>query len=193
MKKFGPWRITTVAIVVITLVSVLLSSGSFDHLLIFTVRLPVFLLGAALGLSQLDKLKPQILFSLAGATLIGYLTLWYVTYYVDFSTRNETGLRWYPTTLLAIPVAIWMAYICSAIRTYIHPLYRFFNFIGTYTLEIYLTHLIVFMAGPEVFPNLGIVNSHRALEYLIYLIICIALSIALKKIIDTLYLFRKAF
>lgn len=182
-EKYGYWKVALAFSFIAFSLSISISNGALDYLLIFTIRLPAFFIGVALGNSIINrefKNKLKFYSIIAAAALIP--GLWAVTYFVSFETLNSTGLRWYPTVLLAAPLTFLLADFCGWLSLKLKKIYSLMVSIGNHSLELYLGHLLIFAIGVSLNLSSSGLNYSRILEYSFYFIISYALAIFLKRV-----------
>lgn len=179
------------AIAATLLLSFALTATQYYYLLIFTLRLPVFVLGIYAGYAYVHK---QQLPWLGHATmnvaiaLTGIVGLSLVFALTVPDTRWRLGLWWYPFILLAYPFCVLIAFLCERMDEYVandsilKSIKAFVVFCGTYSLEIFLLHLVIFRTFPailrDVMPRFfeSRLNMGRMAEYGVYVLVSLCVA-----------------
>ena len=126
------------------------------QLLIFLVRLPNFILGVFIGYLYFgNKIKSSkdlgVNLSLMIIILIvGSGALLAANSSIDSSLAWRYGLLWYPFIFLTFPLCLILSYLLDRLHKYLYTsiFFTILNncllFCGFYSLEIYLTHVLIF-------------------------------------------------
>ncbi|MBI5924578.1 MAG: acyltransferase [Aquabacterium sp.] len=163
----------------VLMLDLLLPDSELDHLLILTVRLPVFLLGILIGQHLIEGRAAMLWQSwkLNGALLLGGLALWAtVALVVPNPVAWRYGLWWYPTALMAYPVCLFAAQWLTTMRTE-GALRTCLRVFGQYSLELYLVHEFIYSLAPHLGINSVAINVWRLPEYLIYFLLSAVLAV----------------
>ncbi len=130
-----------------------LSTVFVPHLLIYLIRLPVFLLGMYLGYAFVHRQKtPMLNHGGAQAVLfvIAALALVCMLLYTPVDLRWSMGLWWYPSIFLAYPLCFFVAAALDTYRqAWVYPM-RFLRFSGALSLELYLLHVSILYAMEDI-------------------------------------------
>ncbi len=156
----------------------------YPHNLIWYVRLPVFILGLYVGFliynkasnKYLDSLRLNVIF-----IMLCLLTLMFVLHFTDSEFRWKTGLGWYPTSMMAYPLAYCLSYL---FENYIRAGVTGLSFIGAYTFELYLTHSLIYKVPSIISFEIYSFNVARLPEYMFYAGISLAVSIFIQKVMN---------
>jgi peptidoglycan/LPS O-acetylase OafA/YrhL len=154
-SKINSTRILLLSILPPLIISLALILIGANNLLIFSTRLPNFILGCFIAYFYLNRNENKIngkLFSFSLLALmfgIGSFLL-YLTYTLTTNDLRQTyGLWWYPFIFLTFPLCLTLASLMdwTKINTpifIISPLMALLRFCGKYSLEIYLMHGLLF-------------------------------------------------
>ena len=174
------------AIAAALLLSLAITATQYYYLLIFTLRLPVFVLGIYAGYAYVHKQQlrwfghPTMNIAIALTGIVG-LSLVFALTVPD--TRWRLGLWWYPFMLLTYPFCVLIAFLCERMDKYVandsilKSIRAFVVFCGTYSLEIFLLHLVIFRTFPailrDVMPRVfeSRLNTGRMAEYGVYVLL----------------------
>ncbi len=149
----------TIAHIVIFL---LLSFGiavipSLNHLLIFTTRLPAFIIGIYVGY-VIKPNEDNVLTCSVVATHIAFLftglaSLWAIIFFTSIDSRWEYGLWWYPCILIPYSFSKLLAALFERVSCF-----RFFDtitnrlsLIGNNSFEIYVSQILLNRIVPGLF------------------------------------------
>ncbi|MEC4888432.1 MAG: acyltransferase [Nitrospira sp.] len=180
-----------VALFATLLLSLAITATEFSYLLIFTLRLPVFVLGIYAGYVYVHQ-QDQPWFESAKVNgvigLSGIVCLSLVLSLTVPDTRWRYGFWWYPFMLLAYPLCLLIAYLYERIDEYV-PSSSILSsgracvlFCGRYSLEIFLLHLVIFRTFPvilqEAMPRAveSRLNTGRIAEYGAYVLVTLCLA-----------------
>lgn len=158
------------------------------HLIIFSTRLPSFLLGLFIGIASYGKRTVPSLehrpfqFALLAVALAG---LWGVHAFVNEGLRWRTGLWWYPSLLLAYPACFLFGILLDHSRDAMLPFHRFLRFTGGLSLELYLVHGLIFHLANLFPPGPYAWNIGRIPEYVFYVALAFILSNYLNKMLGS--------
>lgn len=185
------------AIVVTLCLSVAITMTQFSYLLICTLRFPVFILGVYAGYGYVHKqdlrwfedVKFTGTIALSGVVLL-CLMLWLTVP----DTRWRFGLWWYPFMFLAYPLSLLIAVLCEGLDKYVekypwlNSIRAFVVFCGTYSLEVFLLHLVIFRTFPVIVHDVMLpvlesrVNMGRVAEYAVYVLVTLCLAPIVSKL-----------
>ena len=185
--KYGFRRVSLIFSMLAIAFSVLIVDTFISYLLIFTIRIPIFLFGCYVGfllvnkkvnapLSNLFINFAVLFFSLAALAAILVKT--------DSSLRWNTGLWWYPTIFMAFPVSMLLGHILGKVELRCSLASKFLRPFGVYSLELYLMHDLIFSLASKLPLADMSWNFLRIPEYLIYLTCSVALSMILQRLIS---------
>lgn len=171
---------------VVLILSVVLAFIPGGHMLIWTIRIPVFFMGVSLGyqLTHKRNVAPLLYSPLLNIMLV--LLLYVVIFYLFRMTtgklRWETGLWWYPTLLLAWPLLVVFTTLFEKIGESKSKPFFLLTILGSYSLEIYLLHeeVCCFFTGAFKWKEMSW-NIYRIPEYLIYAVVTIAVAVLVQK------------
>ncbi|WP_018277102.1 acyltransferase [Teredinibacter turnerae] len=157
----------------------------FPQNLVWYVRLPVFIGGLFIGhqiyRGDLSKTLENPVLNLVWL-LISMVFLVLIFQYTTENFRSRTGFWWYPTVVMAYPVTFCLAHLIDRLKNHVSVLAGALAFIGGYTLELYLTHCVVYtLPDFHSFSDYPL-NFWRVPEYLLYAIISLALSVLIQRI-----------
>ncbi|MCK5889410.1 MAG: acyltransferase [Methylococcales bacterium] len=172
LNDFNNGEILLIFTVITLTISFLIINTPLSHLLIFTIRLPVFALGLYIGNLLLADSKNtgywfnntainSSIFTLSFAALIAVLL------HPNFDYKSEIGLWWYPTIMMAFPASMLTAYLLKKCPTSILKILAYF---GTYSLELYLIHTVVFDAVSHSPLRHLAWNMYRVPEFILSII-----------------------
>lgn len=167
-------------IIISLLISIIIINSKLNYLIIFTSRIPIFLLRILIGyLSESKKIltKKHLLIHLTlliiGLTLLSLFINHFDQYLWSY------GLWWWPFMLITVPLCLFtcliLDYLCSITSSQLNSL----KFFGLFSLELYLFHerllyLLSFFIGHLGLPFLNLMS----------VILTIILAYSWKKIID---------
>lgn len=188
MIKWGEKKSLFLTSLFFLILSFSLKSSSFDYLLIFLIRFPVFILGVYVGYLLVQKKREfwleNIYVNWFIFTVSSFLLLWILLNIKNRQILWETGLNLYPTIFMALPICIVVTDLLDKYSQQTRSICYITNYFGQYSLELYLIHYIVFAwEGKLPLKSLSL-NFARIPEYLIYILISLFLSILLKKIVN---------
>ncbi len=172
--------------------SILLALSPVPHLQIFTIRIPLFLMGISLGYQLTQKKNmPSLLTSLplnALLVVIVYSGIGILFQHTTIESRWATGLWWYPTIVLTWPLLIVCAALFAAVGTPQSKRLSLFTLLGSHSLEIYLfhetlCHLFAYTLKLSDKPW----NLYRIPEYLLYAGITLIMAVILQKTLRFLF------
>lgn len=144
-----PWLLLQIASMLLACV---LALCPVDHsLLIFFVRLPIFLLGMAVGFCLNEaNAAPRLPPWLGGLlTLAGAVFLWMVFWHLDSDFNRERGLWWFPFWLLTMPLALLLASLFAKLSGHARVLLVPLSWAGRRSLELYVCHTVLFSTFPD--------------------------------------------
>ena len=154
-KKHPRWLILLLPVLLAVFLSLLLIGTPLSHLLILTVRIPIFLFGLYVGLLLVENRNISILNNLyvnGVVLLLSTFILIMIFINTDDSFRWYTGLWWYPTILMAFPLCVLLAFFFNKPYRLSAMASNFFKPFGACSLELYLIHGVFFDGLAEVVP-----------------------------------------
>jgi peptidoglycan/LPS O-acetylase OafA/YrhL len=184
-------RNIAIAIASAFILSWVISASTMYHLLILTLRLPVFILGMYCGYVLSVKYRLIIFDSIVfnvGVLLVGLAALSGILAFTDSAMRWRYGLWWYPFILITYPLILCFALFFDYMdqgypgNQFYEKFKQLVTYCGKYSLEIYLIHVSLFKGVPvvlnEVFPGMieSRANILRLPEYI--LLACISILLA---------------
>lgn len=194
--RLGFWPVFFVSSGLAVAVSCLMVGTRFDHLLIFAIRVPVFLFGVVLGRELSDAqgaharwfpqaLLNSLVFNLAllvGASAV----LLYLLRHHELSHLWRTGLWWYPTIVMAYPLTFVVSLLLHRAKKSLPALLSPLRFVGERSFELYLVHTVVFNLGDRhlfhAFHHPA--NIFRIPEHLLYVAVSLVIAIVLGDAIE---------
>lgn len=190
-NKFGFAKSFVFSTIIILLFALFISNSSFQYLLVFVIRLPVFFLGVYLGNLIISDTKHEFLSSKWLVSFILFLGLVLLVLAVKVvSTPNmwAYGLFWYPTILMAYPICVLLGFGISKLEIYFPYLNKMIRPFGIYSLEMYLLHGLIFSLSNKLpFKDLDM-NFLRIPEYILYVLIAFLLSLLVNRLVTLLQL-----
>jgi peptidoglycan/LPS O-acetylase OafA/YrhL len=181
--KYGYRRVLPAFILMAIAASILLVGTPAQHILIFTIRISVFILGVYIGFLLLNK-QDSVLNNLYLNAMVVFLSLAVLGVLLlktEASFRRLTGLWWYPTIVMAYPVAVILGSILDRLKQSSVHLVGFLKGWGLLSLEIYLIHTFIFsLASLLELKQFGM-NVFRIPEYVMY----VAISFFLAKLLHS--------
>ena len=130
--------------------------------IIYITRLPIFYLGMLFSLlCQADRkvIKAHIVAACV-SFLVGIVSLVLCfTQTPDFMWSY--GLYWYPFILITIPVCMAVSWISISLEKFkiAKPILSFLTLCGTYSFEIYLTHILLFAITNDLIKKQSLENN----------------------------------
>ena len=143
-QKLGSYKALALFTTITVMLTQLISSSEAAHLMIFTTRIPVFLLGLCIGMkmekddtTRTRTILPLCLLAIMvlGATLI------HIHNIAEVDNIYQTALPWHLTALLSLPLAVVLSRAIEAGKNTIGAFLRFF---GGLSLELYIVHMFLF-------------------------------------------------
>lgn len=184
--RYGYKRVLPAFILLAIVASVLLVGTPAKHILIFTIRIPVFILGVYIGFLILNKQNSVLnnVYLNAMVVLLSMAVLGVLLLKTEASFRRLTGLWWYPTIVMAYPVAAIVGDILNRLKQHGVHLIGLLKVFGLLSLEIYLIHTFIFsLANLFELKQFG-VNLFRVPEYVIYVVISFFLAKGLHHFVE---------
>ncbi|THB63082.1 MAG: hypothetical protein D6B27_12840 [Gammaproteobacteria bacterium] len=177
--------------VIAILFSVSIINSSLSHLLIMTIRIPIFLLGVYIGNLILNNKDSEILNSVCMNIIVLIISMLALVVVFSFYSKGQafyfaTGIYWYPMILMVYPVTYFMGKLI-AVFDKINIFRAAARLLGKHSLELYLIHTMIYMYA-DTLPFVQMeMNISRFPEYLIYGLITLLISIMLQKIVKTFF------
>ena len=165
----------------IVLLLLIISSTAFwnTEVLIAVIRVSIFYVGIlfAKKSQENESLSYRELVGYVGALIVGIGILCVVTLIVPYESLWDYGLWWYPFILITPGLCIFISMITQKLSSICNLLVEKLMLLGQYTLELYVTHIVIFSITYR-FIESGTITSSNLLW-----IILIAISLASAKII----------
>ncbi len=171
--------------------SMLLAWTNIVYLVIFIIRLPVFILGVYIGYFLIHKkqfiLLENIYFNLF-IFIISLVYLFFIFLNFDNQIKNDTGLVLYPSVFMALPLSLFIVNFFEKILQFPPFFLYIFNIFGVYSLEIYLMHNII-INNPLNLSKFNLdFNLMMIIQYLYLIFASLLISILFNKSINYLFL-----
>lgn len=190
-------RLTINAISIAILTSLILTQTKLNHILIFTSRVPIFILGTYIGYLFIKKINNNFLQSKRIQILLlttGFIFVQITFFIIPPGLRWHYGLFWYPFLLITFPLASFLSFLLEYLSNKNAKFVTIFLiFCGSNSLEIYLLHEIIFSYCEKIissmenyYESINFVNSGNVLQFLISVAITLFLAPYLKKIVNIL-------
>lgn len=183
---YNKYVTVTIVSLIGVLLSLMISSTALSHLLIFTVRIPIFFIGILIGYfvdknKKFTKLHLIILIAMmiVGLALLAVVQKYFTDYLWSF------GLWWYPFIFITLPLCMFAAAFLQILSGLRSMKFRFLSFCGTHSLEIYLIHERILKLATTIRQKQNI-NMNDLILNIICFILTLLLAIALKKIVTGL-------
>lgn len=179
------------------LLSAILAFTGFNVLLIFSSRLPNFILGAYLGVlyfraATSKKVERSFEILLLPMFVIGSILFVVFVMLLPREFAFNYGFLWYPLIFLTLPFSIFLGLSFKSISNVgnasIDRLLAFLNFCGSLSYELFLSHGFLFnFAGftERIFNSnsfLATLNAGRLIEYFLLTSLSFMLAILLNRI-----------
>lgn len=195
--RLGFWVAFFLTSLITVALCCLMVGTRFDHLLIFAIRVPVFLFGVVIGHGLHDPMavaggrwSPRSLLNslpfnlmLLGAAAAALL---FLLHHHDPSYLWRTGLWWYPTTVMAYPLTFIVSLLLQKVQGVMPALLSALRFFGDRSFELYLVHTVIFKLGDRylfhTFHHRE--NVFRIPEHLLYVAVSLVISIILGDAIE---------
>lgn len=185
---------------VAVILSIAISMSNYHHLLILTTRLPIFILGMFAGFVLVNNIA-STLFDDVGhiskCLLLGFVMLGTSWILNTTDSMWRYGLWWYPFLLMTYPICIIVALLCeymdkvSEEKSFARAMYGCVSYCGTYSLQVYLLHMITYSLGPVWLGNFSSIESEynpgRVPEYALYTVIAIASAGPLSRVVSWMF------
>jgi len=175
--------VTGIAISSAILLSVMISSSSIQYLLIFTTRIPIFLIGIFVGYwinvgkeCNKSSLILNFIMLILGLSTLS-ISLIYLKYYVPIY-----GLAWYPFILITLPMCMIATMVLQYITKFKVFKLIFLTFCGTHSLEIYLFHERILNLANHIWKYISF-DKYKLVLNLICFITTLIMAYIWKKII----------
>ncbi len=134
-----------------------------DKMIIAASRLPVFFVGIYFAKRSKENDKPLskksiLTLAAASAAALGAIIIFYLKFY-DLLTPY--GLGNYPLIVLAPAICIVISYVSKFIEKFSvgKTVLKALGFIGSHTLELYITHIMVLNWGRNIIEKYNITNT----------------------------------
>lgn len=194
--RLGFWMVFVTTSLLTIAACCLMIDTRFDHLLIFAIRVPVFLFGVVIGHGFHDSdvtdrwWSPRSLLNSLSFNLVllaaSSVALLFLLRNHDSSYLWRTGLWWYPTIVMAYPLTFVVSLLLHKVQGVAPALLSGLRFFGDRSFELYLVHTAVFKLGDKyLFHTFHIrENVFRIPEHLLYVAVSLVISIILGDAID---------
>lgn len=133
----------TLVIVVLIVASIALTLWMVDtslaYLLIFTSRIPIFLIGILVGQAIKNGvvLGTKTVYSVLFLLLVGFGTMYFLVNRYTVDGLADMGLCWYPLSFLAFPISMTLALFFDRFKKH---KFSILSCVGTYSLAIFIFH-----------------------------------------------------
>lgn len=171
LLKYAGRRLGIVIIVLICMsliISYLITDTSLSYLLIFTIRIPTYLIGIWVGYGI--KNKKSLKWSGVGIQLFlffaGFAALHTLIGSHSMLELMWSGLCWYPFVIITFPLCMILATVLNFFEKYKYPV---LTFIGSYSLGIFIFHQRIFDLGKMFWP-VGIPVNHVLFNVIVVLL-----------------------
>lgn len=195
-ERLGFWVAFFGASLITIALCCLMVGTRLDHLLIFAIRIPVFLFGVVIGhqfhgahgaggrwspRSLLDSLPFNLLLLAAASAALLFLLRTH-----ELSNLWRTGLWWYPTIVMAYPLTYVVSLLLQKAQGLVPALLSGLRFFGERSFELYLVHTVIFKLGDRYLFHTFHVreNVFRIPEHLLYVAVSLVISIVLGDAIE---------
>ena len=171
-----------ILILISLFISFIIMNSKLNYLIIFTSRIPIFLIGILIGYwSDSNKIitKKHLLLHLT-CLIIGFSLLSLFINHFDAYLWSY-GLWWWPFMLITVPLCLFICLILECLCSVTSSQLNILKFFGLFSLELYLFH-------ERLLYLLSFVIGHLGLPFLnlIAIILTIIFAYSWKKIIDFL-------
>lgn len=172
--------------IVTVFASYLIISTPLNYLLIFVVRIPVFLIGMHLGyltVNNVVSISKKWLIVGSSLLLLSFITLIAVTHIYTKAQMANHGAGMYVMIFATLPLCILLSFLISKLMLLrIWPLAivaklvnRLLIYCGTYSLEMFMVHMGIMSLGRQydLFKRhdlLTALNAGKILEHVLYFI-----------------------
>ena len=149
INRYSGLLLTFLGLLIITILNYIII-GKSDWI-IATTRIPTYLLGMYIG--QLSLKKQTIPLLLEGILIFfaitGAVLLWWFVNEVDptLYAVQASGLKYYTYFMMVPGVAIVITRIAQLIECHSQFIFSILNIIGTHTIGIYLSHIVLIQGG----------------------------------------------
>lgn len=144
-NKINSWK----KVILITILFIIFSFAFWntENLIIIITRFPIFFIGMYIAKKSTEKKKTinkKEIMLLTFLMVLGFSMLSYFKYFIPSKLWSH-GLHWYPFILITPGLCFIISYISKAIEKYNIGaiILKFLGFIGKYTFEIYLVHILM--------------------------------------------------
>lgn len=194
--RFGFWTVFLAGLLLAVTSAILLVGTRFDHLLIFVIRVPVFLFGVVIG-HELHDVKAaearRLPRALLNSLLFNVLLLSGAAAVLLFLLRHHeqrdlwrTGLWWYPTIVMAYPLTLVVSRLLHHLKGRLPALPSALRFVGERSFELYLVHTVIFKLGDRHLFHAFYhpANIYRIPEHFLYVAVSLVIAIVLGDAIE---------
>ncbi len=183
-NKYGIIKVLIICSVISIFFSLLIVGSPLQHLLIFSVRLPTFFIGASIGQLLISGKRVYFLNNIYISFLLFVILLALLYLIIDNTTplqRWSTGLFWYPTIFIAYPLCLLLGHTFNKIDKNYPKILYLIRLIGIYSFELFLIHVLVFSIADQLSLKYLSFNFFRVPEYLIYIMVSLLASVLINK------------
>ena len=170
--KYGIFIVFVAGSVFSVILSLFLTITSFQHILIFTVRLPVFFLGAYIGQLLVSGKNNKLLNNNWFSIIVFVVSIFFLflinTIFTDKQGR-ALGLWWYPTILMVYPLCTLLSFVINRLGSSYPKLLNLIRPFGIYSLEIFAIHRFLFSISDNLPLKKLSINYLRIPEFLVYI------------------------
>lgn len=135
------------ALVVVLLFALSIPFWHSNTLIITVTRLPIFYLGMLFAKSCKNQKTLSVLKFAAylAITVLGFVLLW-VAFHQFREYRWKNGLYWYPFIMITPGLCVGVSLLMNLFEKskFTSWIVKVLSFIGKYSFEIYLTHILIF-------------------------------------------------
>lgn len=175
--KFG-FKYGTLVLMILPIIM-----GSFAFIgssvaLMFLLRIPTYIIGYFYGANEQKKIK---LYPRVGIIILGYMVYYFLLKNYSDNYLCDTGLYWYPAIFISSSMIVCLAYLSTYVKS------KWINFLGKYSLEVYLWHVFILYPCLQLMKNMELkLDSYGIIINLICIVLTIPISYVYAKIIKGL-------
>ena len=178
-EEYGFLKIFVFSSVFTLILSLIISNSPLQHLLIFTIRLPVFFFGAYIGRLLVNGKSINLLNNIWFSIITFLISVFFVIFISAISTDEQgwsVGLWWYPTIFMAYPLSLLLGYGISKVENNFPKLLNLIRPFGLYSLEFFTLHRFLFSIANDLPLNNLNFNYLRIPEFLFYILVTLLAS-----------------
>lgn len=183
--RFGYYQTFLFTCLLVALGCLLISNTTLSYLLIFIIRIPIFLLGCVMALQYTKTNRTPLDNKAFNALLFVAAAVLFVLVFESFEKdiKWQYGLFWYPSVLMALPICLLMSGLFSMLKQLGVNL-NFLRFLGTYSLEIYLVHLAVYWFDNPLSKLISAWDPYNVITYTVLILVSVFLAFCLSRTIS---------